>query len=44
MAMFFVPGPMVFVMSDFLERVLKKHEPADGLPSGDVLQDEGEEG
>lgn len=44
MAMFFVPGPMVFVMSDFLERVLKKHETADGLPSGDVLQDEGEEG
>ncbi len=25
--MFFVPGPMVFIMSDFLERVLKKHEP-----------------
>lgn len=28
MAMFFVPGPMAFVMSDFLERVLKRHEPA----------------
>lgn len=29
MAMFFVPGPMAFVMSDFLEGVLKKHEPKD---------------
>lgn len=28
MAMFFVPGPVAFVMSDFLESVLKKHEPA----------------
>lgn len=27
MLMFFLPGPVVFVMSDFLERVLKKHEP-----------------
>ncbi|MCI9620400.1 MAG: YesL family protein [Dorea sp.] len=27
MAMFFVPGPAAFIMSDFLERVLKKHEP-----------------
>lgn len=25
--MFFVPGPTAFIMSDFLERVLKKHEP-----------------
>lgn len=24
---FLVPGPVMFVMSDFLERVLKKHEP-----------------
>lgn len=24
---FFVPGPMAFVLSEFLERVLKKHEP-----------------
>ena len=29
MAMFFVPGPTAFIMSDFLERVLKKHEPED---------------
>lgn len=28
MVMFFAPGPVAFVMSDFLERVLKKHEPA----------------
>lgn len=27
MLMFFLPGPVAFVMSDFLERVLKKHEP-----------------
>lgn len=27
MAMFFVPGFMAFIMSDFLERVLKKHAP-----------------
>lgn len=27
MAMFFVPGPMAFIMSDFIEGVLKKHEP-----------------
>lgn len=27
MAMFFVPGPMMFIMSDFLERVIRKHEP-----------------
>ncbi len=27
MLMFFVPGPMAFIMSDFLEGVLKKHEP-----------------
>lgn len=27
MAIFFVPGPAAFIMSDFLERVLKKHEP-----------------
>lgn len=27
MLIFFVPGPTAFVMSDFLERVLKKHEP-----------------
>lgn len=25
--MFFAPGPVAFIMSDFLERVLKKHEP-----------------
>ncbi len=25
--MLFAPGPVAFVMSDFLERVLKKHEP-----------------
>ena len=24
---FFVPGPIAFLMSEFLERVLKKHEP-----------------
>ncbi len=24
---FFAPGPLVFVLSEFLERVLKKHEP-----------------
>lgn len=27
MLMFFAPGPIVFLMSEFLERVLKKHEP-----------------
>ena len=27
MLMFLVPGPVVFLMSEFLERVLKKHEP-----------------
>lgn len=27
MLMFLVPGPIVFLMSEFLERVLKKHEP-----------------
>ncbi|MGN0400601.1 MAG: hypothetical protein ACI4EO_10865, partial [Blautia sp.] len=27
MLLFFVPGPMAFLMSEFLERVLKKHEP-----------------
>ncbi len=27
MLMFFLPGPVAFVMSDFLERVLKRHEP-----------------
>lgn len=27
MLVFFVPGPTVFIMSDFLERVLKQHEP-----------------
>mgnify|MGYP000432337844 CR=1 FL=1 len=26
MLMFLVPGPVVFLMSEFLERVLKKHE------------------
>lgn len=27
MLVFFAPGPVMFVMSEFLERVLKKHEP-----------------
>lgn len=27
MLMFLMPGPVVFLMSEFLERVLKKHEP-----------------
>lgn len=27
MLVFFLPGPVVFLASDFLERVLKKHEP-----------------
>lgn len=27
MLMFFVPGPVAFLMSEFLERILKKHEP-----------------
>ena len=27
MLMFFAPGPAAFLMSEFLERVLKKHEP-----------------
>ncbi len=26
---YFVPGPMAFLMSEFLERVLKKHEPVE---------------
>ena len=25
--MIFAPGPVIFLMSEFLERVLKKHEP-----------------
>lgn len=29
MLIFFLPGPVAFIMSDFLERVLKKHEPED---------------
>ena len=29
MLLFFVPGPMAFLMSEFLERVLKKHEPVE---------------
>ena len=28
---FFVPGPIAFLFSEFLERVLKKHEPSDSF-------------
>lgn len=34
MAMFFVPGPTMFIMSDFLERVIRKHEPKVQEPAG----------
>ena len=28
---FFIPGPVAFLFSEFLERVLKKHEPSDSF-------------
>lgn len=32
MLVFFIPGPLAFIASDFLERVLKQHEPEDYVP------------